>query len=225
MRIFFYINRISLWMKYSRTFACLLMINCTSCSTTLISRHQALAELAWLRRVIFIKRFSTVRHASAPGSGFLPDWFVWEAQAAASSRTQTWLTHLLGRWLCRVLAENTMRVVCVSCCDLSVLQCKQAFSMLPAAGCRWWPGVAGDIQRRREGVGRLAEVHPCRSRHCFKGEFSAFIVLLSFVSLVHVSHTCVCRTWVILFSSCSLTSSPWTVSCTWSPGTTWCTVK
>lgn len=65
-----------------------------------------------------------MRHASAPGSGFLPNWFVRKARAAASSWTQTWLTHLLKRWLCRASMENTSVVfVCSAatsmCCNAS----------------------------------------------------------------------------------------------------------
>lgn len=65
-----------------------------------------------------------MRHTSAPGSGFLPDWFVWKARAAASLWTLTWLTHLLNRWLCRASAENTVLVFTCSaatsaCCSAS----------------------------------------------------------------------------------------------------------
>lgn len=106
------------------------MINCTSRSAILISQHWALAGwlIAW---VIFIKRCSTMHYASAAGSGFPPDWFVWEPRAAASSSARTWLTHALGRWLCRASVENTRSVVFVcSAVTSSMLQFKQAFLML-----------------------------------------------------------------------------------------------
>lgn len=171
-------NQFSWWIKHFRR----LTAQAATCSLFLCTEP----SLDYSCCVIFIKYFSIKRHTSTPGSKFLPDWFVWRARAAASSWAQTWLSHLLGRWLGRAFGEKHNECcACVLCHQPSVTQCKQAFLMLPADGCRWWPGVKGGVELRSEGAGGLAEVHPSWWRHDFKGELSAFVV-----KLCHLPHTC-----------------------------------